>query len=75
MAEVVVLPDEGLKVPEAVSVSCFAKVDLDLEVPPKVSEVTLERRNFHRSLQPSHDLVHRQEAAVVTQDCVYRVVD
>ena len=75
MAEVVVLPDEGLEVSEAVSVSRFAKIDFDMKVPPKVSEVTLERRNFHRCLQPSHDLVHRQEAAVVAQDCVYRVVD
>ena len=70
MAEVVVLTDEGLKVPEAVSVSRFAMIDFDLEVPPKVSEVTLEGRNFYRSLQPSHDLVHREEAAIVTQDCV-----
>jgi hypothetical protein len=70
MAEVVVLPDEGLEVPEAVSVSCFAKIDFDLEVLPKVSEMALERRNLYRSLQPSHDLVHRKEAAIVAQDCV-----
>jgi hypothetical protein len=70
MAEVVVLTDECLEVPEAVSVSCFAKIDFDVEVPPKVSQVTLEGRNFYRSLQPTHDLVHRKEAAIVAQDCV-----
>ena len=37
MAEVVVLPDEGLEAPEAVSVSRFAKIHFDVEVPPKVS--------------------------------------
>jgi len=74
VAEVIFLADEGLERAQLVRVARFAGLDLDVEVTPQVRQVTLKGRDLHRRRQAAHDLVHRQEAAVVAEHRVDRVV-
>jgi hypothetical protein len=74
VAKVVVLADEGPELGQSVGVAALAPVDLDTEVAAQVGEVPLEGRDLHRGGQPTQGLIHGQEAAVIPQDRVDRVV-
>jgi hypothetical protein len=56
-----------------VGVAGLAWVDVDVEILPQVGGVALEGGNTHRLCEPAQDLVHGEEAAVITEDRVYRV--
>src|SRR6202041_979087 len=74
VAEMVVLPDEGLEGAEPVGIAGRAGLDLDVEVAPQVGEMALERRDVERRRQAPEDLVHGEETTMIAENGVHGVV-